>query len=140
LWIALPKAYYNTKKDGWINQSIMVFAIGAVFVNILELTCYVIVFFHLNDHNNTVAATVLERSVIHRRNRTNAISMLGQVATWLMELSYFCLIFVVFSNGNFAESRELASIVKTSEFCLIPLVQILTSPPLKRFVFQNFSK
>jgi hypothetical protein len=46
----------------------------------------VVYFHHVIKHDNTVAIKVLEQSVIKKRNTRNAISMVGQLAGWLMEV------------------------------------------------------
>jgi hypothetical protein len=48
--------------------------------------CYIIFFHYVTYHNNNIAINVLKPSVIKQRNNTNAISMLGLFASWLMEI------------------------------------------------------
>ena len=85
------------------------------------------------NHNNNIAANILRREVIKQRNRTNAITMVGLFLTWLMELSYYSLVVILMTLGYDGHSREIATIIKMFEFSLVPLVQIMTSPPLRRF-------
>ena len=59
--------------------------IGAVFT-LTESSFYFAFFVYLFNHNNNIAATVLQPSVVKHRNRTNAISMLGLFITWIIEI------------------------------------------------------
>ena len=72
------------------------------------------------------------------RQRVNAISLTGLVATWLMEVWYILFVgfFSIFFRMNFV--REVWSIIKYYEFYFIPLVQIHTSPPIKRYLSSNY--
>lgn len=108
-----------------------------LMLNICELYCYIILFRFLYNHNNRVVIMVLKPEVIQRRNAKNAISLAGQLSTWILETSYALLglFFVTFAHNE--SYRELASFVKLSEFALIPLVQILCSPPLRSFVLNS---
>jgi hypothetical protein len=48
--------------------------------------CYVLFFQYIVNHDNSIAASVLHPAVVKRRNRANAITMVGLMATWLMEI------------------------------------------------------
>jgi hypothetical protein len=111
-------------------------AYGA-FIGLVELSCYVVIFAYIYRHNTTVAISLLDAKVIRQRNRQNAISFAGQFATWLLQTFYIVATAVVINISKTGYSRELAVVLKTSEFLLVPLIQIFTSPPLKRFVFKN---
>ena len=115
----------------------MAIGVLAVVFNIIELTCYIISFGYLIYHDNTIAISVLTQDVINQRNKRNAITMVGQLVTWIVEILYVVLQFIFALKGNMGEMREIASIIKTLDFFLIPLVQIVTSPPLKRFLLKN---
>ena len=104
-------------------------------MNIIELYCYTIFFGHVYYHDNNVAISVVRHDVVRQRNRTNAISMAGLFATWLMELAYFCWLVYFLSQSSFDEYREALTIVKMAEFVVVPTVQVITSPSLRRYVF-----
>ena len=106
-------------------------------LNITEMSCYVNLFFHLYNHNNRVVIAILKPEVLQRRNAKNAISLAGQLCTGVVEISY-ALLALFFATFKHNESwRELASFVKLSEFALIPLVQILCTPPLRSLVLKR---
>ena len=71
-----------------------------------------------------------------QRNKTNAVTMLGLFLTWLMEFSYFGWIIIFLAVGDFQQSPEIATLIKMSEFTMVPLDKVFTSPPLRRFVFE----
>jgi hypothetical protein len=108
-----------------------------LMLNITEMLCYVILFCHIYNHDNTVGALVLRPDVIKMRNSRNAISLLGQLSTWLLETSYNLLMLYFIYLYRFDVNQELASIFKLSEFTLIPLAQVLCSPPLRNFLFRK---
>ena len=60
--------------------------------------------------------------------------MMGQLATWLLELSYMLIITVFLSGTRRNRIREIVSVAKLSEFVLIPIIQMYTSPPLRKFI------
>ena len=66
--------------------------------------------------------------------------MFGQIASWLMEISYFMVLGLLVTILDFDQFREVAAITKTFEFLLIPLVQVVTSSPLRKFVFYSKSQ
>ena len=107
-----------------------------VLLNITEVISYLVLFRYLYVHDNTVAISVLRPEVIKVRNSRNAISLAGQLVTWILETSYFLLLifYMNFAVEHSERSREVASIFKLLEFTLIPLAQVLTSAPLKKFV------
>jgi len=86
-----------------------------------------------------VAIAVLKPEVINQRNKQNALSLKGCLCTALFKVFYFMgmglLYFVVEDK---ALVRDIAIFLKFYDYVLIPLVQIKTSPPLKKYAEQNF--
>jgi len=63
--------------------------------------------------------------------------MMGHVISWILQI-WFILFFGLYAKlYNCSIVSEVASLFKMVEFCIIPLVQILTSPPLKKHFHQN---
>jgi hypothetical protein len=79
---------------------------------------------------------ILKQSDINARNRSNAISLLGLVTGWLMEVSYLFAVGVLHLVLDRNSVREISSTLKYFEFYFIPLVQIYSSKPLKQY-WQN---
>ena len=122
----------------WHFQQIVIGILSILLMlNVLEVLCYAVLFSHIFHHNNNIAILILNPDVIKVRNTKNAISLIGQLATWILEASYALLGLYFVSLRLNVTGRELASFIKLSEFTLIPLVQILCSPPLKNFVFKE---
>ncbi len=103
-------------------------------LTLLEIAFYIIIYFYLIIINKNVGAKVLNVSVINERNRKNAITLSGQVATCFIELWYFILIPVLSNFLDIEFLREIAPIIKHFDVLIVPLVQIYTSPPLKAFM------
>jgi hypothetical protein len=112
---------------------LLIAAIGCL-LNITELGCYITIFCYLSFVNKRNASSVLKPSVIRDRNRSNSISLTGQAAGWIMEVWYIILVGVFSTIYKFELTRELSPIIKLFEFVLIPLVEIQTTPPLKRYM------
>jgi hypothetical protein len=91
-------------------------------------------------HDNKVMKNILQASVIKKRNQVNAISMTGQIAAWLMEVWYAFLIGFLSVFYNVDILREVASLLKSYEFALIPLVEIYASPPIREFTADRKSQ
>ena len=111
-----------------------------IFLNLIVLISYIMIFSHIVHHNNNVAATVLQTEVIQRRNRSAAISMLGLMLCWLLDVLYITSTGLLFTLYNSQRLREFSSLLKVAEFLLIPWIQILTSPPIRRFKMETATK
>ena len=108
------------------------FICGGIFT-LVELCCYLAYFHFIYNHDNNVAAAVISQSTLKTRNKTNAISMVGQVTSWIMEIWYIVLVGLLSTMFQIDLLREVSVLIKASEYFLIPLVQILTSAPIKRY-------
>ena len=104
------------------------------------MICYGIFFHYVTNHNNNVAATVLKQLVIKQRNRNNAISMLGLSASWLLEIWYILFVGLFTFGFESSSMREIAAVLKDFDFLLIPVLQILTSAPIKKSFFTKSSE
>jgi hypothetical protein len=108
-----------------------------IFVGVRHSHCYIVIFTEIYRHNNTIAILILDSKLIRKRNQQNAITFAGQFATWLLH-SFYILVTAIFINiSKTGYSREVIAVLKTSEFLLVPLIHIYTSPPLKNFVFSS---
>lgn len=109
------------------------FIFGGV-LTVIELCCYLAYFQYVYYHDNNIAAKIVSEATILSRNKTTAISMVGQIASWFMEIWYIVLVGVLSTMFQVDLLREVSVLIKTTEYFLIPLVQVLTSAPLKRFL------
>ena len=122
-----------------------------VILNITELVSYLFLFYFVWKHDNKLAADILSKDVIQKRNRTNALSLVGCFATWAVNIIYVIgvglvpIIFLSITNATGVSSipfqfnnsmsvREVTSFFKFFDYLIIPFIQIKTSPPLKRFI------
>ena len=118
----------NVKK-----KSIAIIAgIGTIFT-MLELTSYIIFFQYITKHNKNVASTILQPSVIKQRNQANAISMVGQIVAWVLEIWYTIFMGFLPIYFKLETVREASALLKNIEFVLIPMVEVYTSAPIRKF-------
>jgi hypothetical protein len=113
-----------------------VYAIEGFIFNLTEICSYFVLFHYIANHNNKTASHLLSSSVIKARNRTSAVSLLGLFLTWIMEFWYLLLVaalLVVFESHLVIEA---SAILKYFEYYLIPLVQIYSSQPIKRYLLK----
>ena len=111
--------------------------IVGIILTIIEVLSYAIFFQHIAKHNETIASQVLEPSVIKKRNKRNAISMTGQLAGWIMEVWHLVLIGFLTPLFDLESLRNVSSLLKNFEFAFIPLVQIWSSVPIKRYLLKS---
>ena len=115
------------------KKSIAIIAgIGTIFT-MLELTSYIIFFQYITKHNKNVASTILQPSVIKQRNQANAISMVGQIVSWVMEIWYTMFMGFLPMYFKMETVREVSALLKNFEFVLIPMVEVYTSAPIRKF-------
>ena len=107
------------------------------FLTMTKIVCYIIFFVHLFHHNNTIAIGILTPPIIKQRNRVNAISMFGQFAAWLMDVLYIVLAGLLSFFHDVDKLREIASLLKSFEFLLIPLLEVFTSVPIRKFLMDT---
>jgi hypothetical protein len=62
--------------------------VGAVTLSLTlaEITCYTKLYIFIYQKDNGRIKDIVKSSVINKRNKTNAISLSGQFAGWLMEI------------------------------------------------------
>jgi hypothetical protein len=108
----------------WKKSAVRFLSAYGILIGIVELACYIVIL-------------ILDSKLIRKRNQQNAITFAGQFATWLLH-SFYILVTAIFINiSKTGYSREVIAVLKTSEFLLVPLIHIYTSPPLKNFVFSS---
>ena len=108
-----------------------------ITLNLIEMLCYGVFFHYVTYHNNNIASAILQQSVIKQRNNTNAISMLGLFASWLLEIWYIFFVGLLAFEFDISFLREVAAALKDFDFILIPIFQTLTSVPIKKSMFSK---
>jgi hypothetical protein len=63
--------------------------------------------------------------------------MVGQLAAWIMEVWYSFLIGCLSAYYDMETLREVSTFLKNFEFMLIPLVEIHTSLPIRKFILKS---
>jgi hypothetical protein len=134
-FLNILKALIETSEDSgipWNKIGLFIFSMDGFLMISIELFCYINIYHHLKTHNNEMMSGILDKNTIKKRNFTNAVSLTGLFVCWLVEL--FHLVFAGFLSlfiGN-QWNREVSTFLRHLEFVLIPLIQIHTSPPIKR--------
>ena len=108
-------------------------AVGACLTTI-EILCYIFLYSYITLHNRNIAGKIVKPSVIKSRNRSNAISLSGQLTGWTMEIWYIIFVGFISTIFKFREMREVVPFLKQLEFVLVPLVQVYTSAPIRNFI------
>jgi len=106
---------------------------GGLYLSI-ELYCYSVIFYTIFKHDNTEAIKILNPSVIRQRNQANAICLTGQVLGFVIKLWYMVAIGVLAIGFNAIRVREISGILKSIDFVAIPLVMILSTSTLRKFI------
>jgi hypothetical protein len=100
------------------------------------MVSYIILYHHIWKHNNNQSEdNILDENTIKYRNRVNAVSISGLFATWLMEVLHILTMlfaFFIFNDQNLV--REVAGSIQYYQYYLIPLAQVKTSAPIKRYI------
>ena len=105
-----------------------------ILFTLIEFISYVLIFSHIAYHDNRVACNILHPDVIQRRNRSTTISMFGLLLCWLIDVSYISctgLMFTIYYNERL---REFLSLLKMVDYVLVPWIQTLTTPPIRKFI------
>ena len=111
-----------------------------IIMTLVECLCCLVYFHYIYHHDNHVAASVISQKVLTSRNKTNAISMVGQAISLIAEFWYIIAIGLFSAMVEFPLLREVGVVVKISDFFIIPLIHILTSAPIKMFIKKGKSQ
>ena len=100
---------------------------------IAEFCCYLVYFHYVFRHDNSVAAAVISKSALSSRNRSNAISMAGQVITWLSEIWFLVFLGLLSIVLKGSMLREVGVMIKVADYFLVPFIHVMTSSPVQKF-------
>ena len=77
---------------------------------------------------------VLTRDVRKKRNQTNSITLAGQFYSFITEMLLLCIVLatrIVKADSIPSQLKEIVEIIKLTDFGILCIVQIMTSPVLK---------
>jgi len=109
--------------------------INSVLMNFLELIAYIYIFHSIYRHNKTAFANkILNQEVILQRHKKNAITLIGQLSLWCLQVSTIVMggIFATLSNNSF--TNDLLVVFVSLEYLVVPIIVIQTSPPIRQFI------
>jgi len=134
---ASSSSSYTSQTSRHIVMSI---SLIGIFFFVVEMVCYSIFFASLTNYNNTVASALVNPSVIKFRNKTNAISVFGLFASWVLQISDLLIYGVFATQFKMEWLREVTAVFKGFDFLWIPIIQILTTPPMRKMVFSKLKE
>ena len=103
-----------------------------------EILCYVAFFHHVICHDNGPIKANLRPEVTKQRNRTNAISFLGQFYAFATEAAFLTAYLVIIATDDKnTEIKAIVVVLKFVEFGVLSLVEILASEQLRRMMVQD---
>ena len=103
----------------------------------LEIVCYGAIFEHLYKNDNVTLRTTLSRTTRSNRNRKNAISLSGQIYTFVAEIvgiSSYLITKLSFLGDEIPISTEVTFVYIICQYEIFSVVEVLTSPELRRIL------
>ena len=111
-------------------KSIVIFGLVGV---VAEFVCYVLLFKHLYDHDEKMLKSkLLPSNVIKQRNRTNAVTFLGQFYEFVAKCVRLALLMYTMLRNSNINYRLVMVISIWAEFGVVSIVEVMTSQNLKR--------
>ena len=106
------------------------------FLVLFEILCYVIIMVSLFWHDiNLAKIRVIEKKVMKKRTKKNAITLTGQFLSFMVELGYLVLVLVLYDLDGWGIFKyENISILVIFCWTAITVTQIGTSPEMRRFI------
>ena len=119
-------------------------AIGGILVlmTISEIVIYIIIFRFMYLHDNTkMLRALLEPQVIRKRNKTNAITFFGQFCSFLFEVSCWMIFtFAMLVGKGSVLLLAVFSILRTIFFTCMTIIEVMTSSPLRSFLYEELRR
>ena len=129
-----------------------------MFMNILELICYLVIAKGLYHQNRSMTG-ILTNKVIQQRKRGSTLTLSGQIISFIVEilmyffvvvvikvtnfmlrsvtLSKFHLLFLLSFQGNKYVEPAFLQIVFVGQGFALSVIQLSTSSELQRFLFKD---
>ena len=103
---------------------------------IFEFVCYIVIMFSVFMHDIKLATDkVIDTNVMKQRNKRNAITMTGQVLSFLVELGYAILLLFLYNKKESGIFKEIDTwILVIFVWTTITVIQIGTSPEIRRTI------
>ena len=122
--------------DGKVFQKIA--AAFTMLFPLMELGCYVIILHHLFTHDNGRIKTFLSKECIRHRNRSNAITFIGQFYGFWTKFIFMVIWFICLMLGKSnIQIKALAAMVKFMEFGMLSMVEVLATESLRNIFIES---
>ena len=126
------------QSQGLETETTKIYKIIVLFILVgmilMEFVCYLMFFYDIYRNDNGNIKQLLPKEVTRQRNRKNAITFVGQI--------YFFIVEIVFMVGttilhlkSYQELKEFGTVAKVMEFGVLSAVEVLTSAPLRQSIF-----
>ena len=102
-----------------------------------EIGSYLVIFQEQAASTDKVSNS-LNATALQNRRKKNAMSFIGQFLTCLVKCGYIIMTLIFSLTLKTDHRRELGAVFRLSQYFIVPLVEILTSPPLQRYVSNTF--
>ena len=105
-----------------------------VMMTIAELLIYVAFFHHVYRHDNGKGMlAILRPEVIRKRNRTNAITFLGQFFAFICKFVIFIMLVIAVGRKDIGDSNLfiVVLLIRSVGFALLSMVEVMTSDALR---------
>ena len=122
----------------WLNMRIFI-GIILMFMTVCKIVIYAMFFNYLYRHDNTERLQyLLGTKTIKNRNRANAITFLGQFGTFVFHLIFLTFVNLAVGMSNKENSfLGMTMIIGGIGFTGTSMLEVLTSAPLRRILFEN---
>ena len=123
----------------WIT-SMLAISYSRICMVVLEVIIYFVFFYHMYRHdNNEMLRRLLDPNVTRHRNRTNAITFVGQFCSFSIELVWVILYIMTIPKDNNTKGGKLIIlrfIVRIISFTCIPIIEVITSKILRARIYR----
>ena len=120
---------------------VLFFSIFGVTLTVIEMSSYITLYRFIWKQDNSLSGRVLSEKVVNMRKKNNALSITGLSATWVMEITHLGFAsFISFMVREQEFMRDVVGCVKYYDYYIIPLIQIHTSPPIRRYIAAKWGR
>ena len=103
-----------------------------------ELLCYVLFFYHVYRSDKVVSKLLFDDER-QRRRRKNVISFLGQFYVFCAKfITLLVFIFATIQGKTHVTMKALAMVTKFTEFGMLSIVEVMTSPAMRNELFDRW--
>ena len=124
----------------WLNTRVFI-GISLMLMTVGKIVIYAMFFHEIYRHDNKKSLQyLLGTKAIKNRNRDNAFTFLGQFCTFVFNLLFLAFITLAFQMSLKKNTYlEMSMIIGGLGFTGASMLEALTTPPLRRILFENYT-